>query len=147
MENETREAVLKGLIYGTISLVFLNIKGCMDDKYYEKNYLKKESLCTAIIINNGTVTRLDNVSKVGRLNKNYEVSFYDEKSLVVYVYDDLENDGYNQKEVFANYIISCILIGEDNTVYFDKTAITKEGFIEYKNQILNNNEESVRVRK
>ena len=157
MDNEKAKQIVKiiskGEAFGVGFCSAIILFGlCIDlldpkSKYENKikdEYLNKDLECTTIIVNDGVVRRIDGAHKNGHTSDIYDVSYKDDKSLVLYIYDDnFSEDKLNEKELFADYIESNIIIDKKNNVYFNPTTITKEGYIQYRANILDKNEEGI----
>ena len=99
----------------------------------------KEYTCNVLIVENGEAYRRDNVTKKGTNDETFEVSYQDEQTLVIYVYEEDESE----RKAYTDYIASNITIGEDNQVYFDIENINEDGYEAYLASIINSNEEKV----
>lgn len=114
---------------------------CLDQKKEKKlnDKMYGEIECSLIMINNGEEYINNNATKTGHTNDNYDLSYYDGKSIVLYIYgeDPIE------RKIYTDFILSNIVINEENNVFFDQNSITKESFEEYKNKILSDNEETI----
>lgn len=148
-------AIMVGVGVGGYGYIIISGHKTNDSDNYRDNI-------SSILINNGEVTINNDLSESSFLsnedykefmgeisfhkeinNVEYEISYFDDKSLVIYTYD--ENDT-NRKSV-TNYIISNITVDENNNIYFDPNDLTEEGYQNYINEITNNYEQGVqRVR-
>lgn len=122
-----------------VGATFLGITRNIKMDKQKKELVTKEHVCNVLIVDNGNAYRRDNVTKNGTNDETFEVSYQDEQTLVIYVYeeDELERKGY------TDYIASNISIDEDNHVYFDREIITDDGYEAYCAAIINSNEEKV----
>ena len=127
-----------GMIYGAAKLSKENIKSSFNEE--------RENI-SVLIISDGLVTVNNYASKDAFIpgfhnkinNIEYEVSYYDDRYLIIYAYGD---DDVNRKSVM-DYIMSTIEIKENNAVSFDSSKLSEEEYNEYINSVIKNNEQGV----
>lgn len=148
LEKDFYEKTTRGLkirlwmTWALIPHLFINgTSSCLDKKKEEKlkDKMYGEIECSLIMINSGEEYINNNATKTGHINDNYDLSYYDGKSIVLYVY----GENPIERKIYTDFILSNIVINEESDVFFDQNSITKENFEEYKNKILNENEENI----
>lgn len=122
-----------------VGATFLGITRNIKMDRQKKELVTKEHTCNVLIVDNGHAYRRDNVTKNGTNDETFEVSYQDEQTLVIYVYEEDETE----RKAYTDYIASNILIDENNQVYFDSEKIDEDGYEAYCNEIINNNDVKV----
>lgn len=134
----------------------------LDNAGFENEHLS-DITCDFIYIDNGEFNRLDNITVSAHDNEFYDYVFDGDKKLYIYIYNPNERvEADTQKtirgviskkyetprEIYTDFIVSNIIINDDNTIIFDPNNISPDNFQEYKNNILINNDTNPqRVRK
>lgn len=154
--------VIAGVLAVNGGLFIFGMGTQLGRKQFINTYLDDKDNVSSIIVCNGEYTINDEITVDHFLtnddldraiypkkihneinNVEYEINYYDSKSLVIYTYSE---DDDVRKEV-TNYIVSNITIDKNNNVYIDENNLSDDGYQMYiTNIVTSSNEEIQRTR-
>ena len=128
-----------------LGLIYASSKISVND--LKKSFADERDDVSVLIISDGLVTVNNYATKASYIpgfhnsinNVEYEISYYEDRYLVIYAYGEDEVD----RKSVVDYIKSTIEIKENNVVNFDPNGLNEEDYKAYINSVIQNNEQSV----